>query len=605
MCGIAGRVRYDRSECSEVLQRMAQRLRHRGPDHMAVVDLDGVAALAHTRLAIIDLSPLGNQPMTDESGRYTISYNGEVYNFQQLRRELQAAGYRFRSQSDTEVVLCAYVHLGPRAFERFDGMFALAIWDRKERELVLARDRFGEKPLYYYLGPDGALTFASEVHALLSDETIARAARPSVAGLTHYFALGYTLAPLTLYQGIAKLEPATYLRFRDGRIREKRRYWEYRDCFVPRRAEPVREVAAQLLHLLDRAVQERLVSDVPIGAFLSGGVDSSGVVALARRHLPYELHTFTIGFPERSYDEASDAQRVADHLRTVHHERTLRLRERGRISSAIDRAIAAYDEPFSDTSLIPTVEVSRSAARFVKVVLSGDGADELLAGYPTYQADRLMVHAARIPSRVRAMAAAVLARMPQSGRRRMGIGLKLRRLGRGLAADPRYAHYAWRELHSEQERIALIGSEHAEEVRASHPFFVFQRYYDEVAELDWLSQHLYVDSKTWLPDDILVKVDRATMAASIEARAPYLDVELAAFAASIPAHLKVRGMQGKVILKEALKSLLPRETLRKRKAGFNAPIGAALCQDWVDEFRMFNRYVAMQWGLLRPQQEWA
>lgn len=599
MCGIAGKVRYDQRDPSEALRRIVSALRHRGPDHQAVQDLDGVAALGHARLSIIDLSPMGHQPMTDESGRYTISYNGEVYNFQALRQELERAGCRLRSRSDTEVVLYSYIRWGAAAFARFDGMFALAIWDRRERELVLARDRFGEKPLYYcQLGDE--LTFASEAQALLEDEAVARAARPSVAGLTHYFALGYTLAPHTIYEQVRKLEPASYLRFRDGRIVEQARYWEYRDCF----AEPLRErpgdIAEHLLCLLSAAVKERLVSDVPVGAFLSGGVDSSAVVALARRELPYELHTFTIGFQQRSYDEADDARRVADYLRTVHHERRLDLGAAQAGAQALRRAILAYDEPFSDTSLIPTVEVARSAARHVKVVLSGDGADELLGGYPTYQADQLMTRAVRLPAPLLGLAAALLRRSPQDTRRRTGLGFKLRRLGRGLDRDPRYAHYCWRELHDEEERIALIGREHAEEVRAHHPFHVFARYYEEAAGLDWLARHLYVDAKTWLPDDVLFKVDRATMAASIESRTPYLDAELAAYAASIPTALKLRRGGGKYILKRALRRVLPEETLRKRKAGFNAPVNAWLQGDGDDEFRTFNRYVAEQRGLLGP-----
>ncbi len=251
MCAIAGKVRSDGRPCLDALRRMTARMRHRGPDHQAVLDIDGVAAFGHCRLSIIDLSPLGHQPMADETGRYTITYNGEVYNFQDLRRELCAAGHRFRSTSDTEVVLHAYIQWGPAAFARFDGMFALGIWDKKERELVLCRDRFGEKPLYYSLYRErGEIAFASEASALLADEEVAARAGISIAGLNHYLALGYTLAPLTIYQNIAKLEPATYLRFRDGHVVERGRFWDYRRCFAAKSRAPLPELVADLRALI-------------------------------------------------------------------------------------------------------------------------------------------------------------------------------------------------------------------------------------------------------------------------------------------------------------------------------------------------------------------
>jgi asparagine synthase (glutamine-hydrolysing) len=599
MCGIAGKIRYDGRPVTDSVRRMVARMRHRGPDHHDVVDIDEVAALGHSRLSILDLSPTGHQPMSDESGRFTITYNGEVYNFPALRRELTAAGFRFRGTSDTEVVLSAYIHLGPRAFDRFDGMFALAIWDRVERELVLCRDRFGEKPLYYALADSGEIAFASEASALLADEETGCRAAISIAGLNHYLALGYTLSPLTIYQNIAKLEPATFLRFREGRIREKTRYWDYRACFARQSRRPLPDLIDDVAALIEEAVRERLVSDVPVGAFLSGGVDSSAVAAIARRHLPYDLHTFTVGFAEPSYNESDDARLVADYLRTVHHEEVLRRRAAGPAwPAAIARAISSYDEPLSDTSLVPTVEVARCAARHVKVVLSGDGADEIFAGYPTYLADLLHRPLHLLPHGSRALLSGALSRAPLRPEQKTGLGFRLRQFGKGVAHDPRYAHYSWRELHNEEERIALIGPEHREEVQASHPFHTFALYYEEAEELDPLSQHLYVDGKTWLVDDILVKVDRATMASSLEARTPYLDRELVEYAASIPARFKLRGLRGKYVLKQALRRYLPAHTLRKRKAGFNAPIAAWLQSGGEDEFRFFNKYVAAHRGLL-------
>lgn len=593
MCGIAGKVRSDGKDERVTLERMVARLRHRGPDRQAVVDVDGVATLGHARLSIIELSSLGDQPMQDERGRLTLVYNGEVYNFQALRRELEAAGRRFRGNSDTEVVLNAYDEWGKSAFARFNGMFALALWDRERRELVLARDRFGKKPLYYSeLG--GAFAFASEIGALLTDEDIGSRARYSIAGMNHYLALGYILGPLSAYDGIFKLEPASYLVYRDGRIVERTRYWEYHQCFRRRTRESEGDVVEHLAGLLDESVRLRLVSDVPVGTFLSGGVDSSGIAALAQRHLTYDLHSFTIGFSQASYDESEDARRMADQLGTIHHARLI-LEEEGR--PLIERAVACYDEPFSDTSLVPMVEVARLAAAHMRVVLSGDGGDELFAGYVTYLADDLKRRLDVFPLALRRLAAAALARLALPSRRRLPLAFRLRQFAKGLAASREYAHYAWRELHDEEERIALIGAEHADEIRATHPFGTFARYFDEVADLDPLSQQLYVDAKTWLVDDILVKIDRATMAFSLEARAPFLDARLAEYAASLPPELKLRRGQPKYVLKQAMRRLLPRRTVEKKKSGFNAPIRAWLGGTGTNEFTFFNRYVAEKHGL--------
>lgn len=587
MCGIAGKLGADGANHRDVVDQMVAMLHHRGPDNTGVEILDGGVCLGHTRLSIIDLDERSNQPLVDASGRYHIVYNGEVYNFRELREQLLVAGRTFATESDTEVVLNAYAEWGSDAFGRFNGMFALAIWDATDRTLVLARDRFGQKPLYYSTR-GGGLSFASELTALMQDPGIRDGAKLSIAGLNHFFAMGYILAPHTMVADVCKLEPASYLVFKDGRIHQISRYWEYRDAFARRHAAPADRIAGELAELLDQAVARRLVSDVPVGSFLSGGIDSSAVVAFAKKHLPYDLHTFSVGFEAASYDESSDARMVAAHLDTIHHERFM---SQGDGADLVDFAIDRFDELFADTSLVPMVEVARVASEHVKVVLSGDGADEILAGYLTYRADHIKRRMDILPGPLRRLAAALARRVTFAGNRKTGFAFKARQFAGGLGGDARYGHYAWRELHAEQERIALIGAEHAEEIRDSHPFQTFCRYYDEVRELDPLSQHLYVDAKTWLADDVLVKVDRSTMAWSIEARAPFLDIDLVDYVAGIPSEFKLRGSDGKHILKRALKPYLPASTLNKKKAGFNAPINAWLQNHDENEFRFFNKHV--------------
>ncbi|MBI5395382.1 MAG: asparagine synthase (glutamine-hydrolyzing) [Verrucomicrobia bacterium] len=592
MCGIAGKVRWQGQPVLDAVERMVARLRHRGPDFQRCMDVDGVAAFGHARLSIIDLSPLGHQPMQDDSGRFTLTYNGEVYNFRELRAKLEQAGHRFRSTSDTEVVLHALAAWGPRACERFNGMFALAFWDRETRELLLARDRFGKKPLFF-TQLDGTFTFASELSALRADPGVGPRLGLSIAALNHYLALGYVLSPLTIHPCVESLEPATFLRVKDGRIAERTRYWDYRACFDSTTREGEQDIVRHLDDLFDQAVRRRLVADTPIGAFLSGGVDSSSVVARMRKYLPYDLHSFSVGFEEATYDESPDAQRMAQTLGTIHHHRMVPSSEG---PALMERAVGRFDAPFADTSLVPMVEVSRVAAEHLKVVLSGDGADELFGGYPTYVADSLKRKLDALPRPLRRVGAAVFARAWTDTRKRLGVGFKVRQFAKGLTADPHYAHYVWRELFNEPERIAILGPQHAEEIRATHPFAEFRRHYEEARGLDPLAQHLYVDAKTWLVDDILVKVDRATMAFSLEARAPYLDADLAAYVASIPSRLKVRGRRGKWILKRMLAPHLPPQTLAKPKAGFNAPINSWLNNTRDTEFRFFARWVLDHFG---------
>jgi asparagine synthase (glutamine-hydrolysing) len=592
MCGITGKVKIDSPPDIQIVRRMTDKLYHRGPDNGSVYMIDENAVFGHRRLTIIDLSNRANQPMKDHTGRYTIVYNGEVYNFLELRSILQKKKYFFKTDSDTEVVLYSFIHWGTKCFEKFNGMFALSIWDSKEKKLIMARDRFGKKPLYYNIN-NSELTFASELIALLEDHEIKKKLTLSISGLNHYLAMGYILSPLTIYNEIDKLEPASYICFQNGKIIEHSIYWNYLDCFFTKTNQSEASIVENLDYLIEKAVKFRLISDVPVGSFLSGGLDSSGIAFYAKKHITYEFHSFSVGFNESSYNEAHDAKIVANFLQSKHHEIMPNLKND---HESISKAITCYDEPFSDTSLVPFVFVSKLASQFVKVVLSGDGADEIFAGYTTYRADQIKKMLNCLSPKIRRISSKILQKIAIETNRKLSFGFKLKQFAKGLPHDFLYAHYAWRELYNETERIMMIGENHSEEIRASNPFQIFYRYYQEAKDLDSLSQHLYVDAKTWLADDILVKVDRATMAFGLEARCPYLDSELVEYAASIPPEMKLKRTTGKYILKKTLAKHLPESSIHKRKSGFNAPINYWLGNAKENEFRFFNQYVLSNKG---------
>ncbi|MCX5712315.1 MAG: asparagine synthase (glutamine-hydrolyzing) [Candidatus Omnitrophica bacterium] len=586
MCGIAGRIDWNNPVKSDSVSRMCEKMKYRGPDDSGIVCLNN-AALGHRRLSIIDLSHNASQPMACCNNRYFIVYNGEVYNFQALRNELENSGVIFKTFSDTEVILYAYINWGIKCLDKFNGMFALAVWDEQKKELFLARDRFGKKPLYYYRDP-GKLIFASELNALLCDQDVPRDV--SYEALNSYLALGYILSPLTVYKDVFKLEASTYLLISDkGNKVTKIRYWNYADRFRVKSRNNENDIASDLLVYLDEAVRKRMVSDVPVGAFLSGGIDSSSVVESMRNGRQGQLHTFSVGFTQGGYDESSDARQAAEWMKTIHHDKVC---SAGTDSVLFNDAINAFDEPFADTSLIPTFELSKLASSYVKVALSGDGADEIFAGYITYVADRYYPYTKLLPGIVKKL----LMRMPEylaqsSKRKKISSRYKQGQFFYGSLHPAEQAHYLWRIIFKPEERVAILGQNYRDLIYDTDPYLTFKKYYSQTRDLHWLDRHLYVDAMTWMTDDILVKVDRASMRNSLEVRSPYLDVDLASFAASIPAELKLKGLTTKYILKKALRNKLPGFILKKKKSGFNAPVG-----DWIgyrgdNEFQAFNQFV--------------
>lgn len=583
MCGIAGKVSWNSPPSVEVVRKMTDALAHRGPDDHGIVGLEN-AALGHRRLSIIDLSDRARQPMQSADGRYYIVYNGELYNFQELKKNLVDDGVEFKTTSDTEVFLYSYIKHGKDCLNTFNGMFAAAIWDNRDKTLFLARDRFGKKPLYYHIHPDKSLSFASEAHAFKADPGIRL--EYSAEALNCYLALGYILAPMSCYENIYKLKQASWMMISEegGKV-ETGTYWDFSDYFHARNRDNENDIAANLLDLLHESVSKRLIGDVPVGAFLSGGLDSSSIVATMKRGNSGELHTFSMGFDEPGYSELDDARRTAKWLKTIHHEKVCRAEDG---SELLDSAIAAYDEPFADNSLVPTYEVSEIASKTVKVVLSGDGADELFAGYITYKADKYYRLARFLPMPLKRILAS---ECNSPGRGKIGLNYRRKQFFYGTMKDPHEAHYSWRLHFRPEQRVEILGDKYRDLVFDTDPYRVFKAFYEKTGGLDSLPANLYVDCMTWMTDDILVKVDRASMAHGLEARAPFLDVKLAEYAASIPSRLKLNGLTTKYILRKAVSKILPEFVLKKPKSGFNAPAGAWIGAEGMDEFCAFNKYV--------------
>ena len=570
MCGIAGFAFTDARHPvdRELLGRMTDVLRHRGPDADGFHLGPGVG-LGHRRLSIIDLST-GDQPMYNETRSVAVVFNGEVYNFAELARELEARGHTFASRSDTETLVHAYEDFGLEFVKRLRGMFAFALWDESRRRLVLGRDRAGKKPLYYHVDAE-RLVFASEIKALLRDPSIKR--RVSVEGLSDYFTFGVIPAPGTVFQDIRQIPPGHLLVWERGQAR----LHEYWDVAFDNTGPTTPEAASEAFSaLFDEAVRMRMVADVPLGAFLSGGIDSSAVVASMARQSSRPVVTTSVGFAERTHSELEHARVVAAALGTEHHE----LLVRPDAIADLPRLVWHLDQPFADSSALPTYYVSRAARERVTVALSGDGGDELFAGYQRrYGIHRLEQRLRRlIPGSVRRGVLAPLSRIyprSESIPRPLRLKLVLSNLGQSFER----AYFNDMSLFLDEEKRELCTPELLSQARHHDPIAAFARHFDRVRDADPLSRVLYVDFKTWLANDILVKVDRMSMACSLEVRAPLLDHKIVEFAASLPPQLKFRGSVSKYLLKRHVADRLPAADVHRPKQGFELPLAAWLRGD--------------------------
>lgn len=571
MCGISGKLYFDPARPVErdVLERMNAALAHRGPDDAGIY-CNGPIGLAHRRLSIIDLSPAGHQPMVNEDGTIWIVFNGEIYNFHSLRPDLLRRGHRFCSNTDTEVILHLYEEHGVDCLRFLRGMFAFAIWDGSRRELFLARDRLGAKPLCYQQDA-AAFRFASEVKAILQDPQLDP--QPEAAGVLQYLTYGYVPGALSAFQGVRRLPPGHYLTCRDGRV-EVVRYWRLRRNRKVQQSEEAwsREIVARL----EEAVRLRLVSDVPLGAFLSGGIDSSAVVALMSRAAEGPVKTFSIGFAEPEFDELAYARQVAAQFKTEHHELVVR----PDAMAVLPKLAWHFDEPFADSSAVPTYYVAEMTRRHVTVALNGDAGDENFGGYDRYVANLLAASFDRLPGSGLARGAIRmgLQLFPRAGSRTTRF-TRGRRFLEGLAEQPERRYARWFCHFYGERKAALCTPEFQAIGEGADELSVLLAAYRNSDAPDFGEATLGVDSGLYLPDDLLVKVDISSMAHSLEARSPFLDHEFMEFAATIPFDLKVRGRTKKYILKRALRGLLPEAILHRPKKGFGVPIARWLRHD--------------------------
>ncbi len=567
MCGICGIVNSEEGTISHsLLSHMCKTLYHRGPDEEGIT-IRKKAGLGARRLSIIDLER-GHQPLSNENGTVWVAHNGEIYNFPSLKRELEAAGHIFRTRTDTETIVHSYEEWGDDFVEKFRGMFAFALWDEKRQRMLLVRDRLGIKPLYYTLTEDKSLIFGSELKSLLLHPGVKRTLNPKALDL--FLTLEYIPSPHTIFKDIHKLPPGCYLSYENGCL-EIKRYWKLSpspDTSTEAKERNLSRLKEELYSLLKESVKIRLLSDVPLGAFLSGGIDSSTIVGLMWELGVSPLRTFSVGFEEESYNELKHARRIVEKFKTKHEEFILR----PQALELTQRLIRHLDEPFGDFSIFPTYLISKVAREHVKVILSGDGGDEVFAGYEHYQAQKLS-RSALLSSFLKGIYP-LLQKIPPSSRKK-GIWNKLRRLSQGFKNETNLRHFRWMIFFPLKEKENLYSYDFLKEIGEMKEIYEkepFSSLYQELDKLDEVNAELYLDLNSYLPDDILVKVDRMSMANSLETRVPLLDHKLVEFMFRVPGNLKLKGLTTKWLFKKTMERLLPRENIYRSKEGFSIPI---------------------------------
>ncbi len=591
MCGIVGIVRNDGKPVDEeLLARMNQAIRHRGPDEDGFY-VNGSVGMAMRRLAIIDLKS-GQQPIHNRDRSAWIVFNGEIYNYLELREKLEKLGHTFYTNSDTEAIVHAYDQFGPDCVKYLRGMFAFAIWNEKTQELFLARDRVGKKPLLY-AEVNNQLIFGSEFSALLLHPDISREIEPEA--LDYYLSFMCIPAPLTAYRAIRKLEPGHWLRWRDGKS-ERQRYWQ--PDFTKKIKIDEEEAGERTLEILRDAVRVRLMSEVPLGAFLSGGIDSSAVVALMSQESSERVKTFSIGFEEQDFSELHHARRVAEHVGAEHHEFIVR----PDAVEVLPTLVEHYGEPYADSSAVPTYYVAKETRKHVTVALNGDGGDESFAGYERYIAMGITEIYRRVPSLLRESVirqAVNLLPTPATGRSKVKSAQRLLEVV-SLPRAGRYMH--WMTVFNERTKQPLYSDFFREQTQQANARGVLEEWFKYANGIGVVDALLLTDQMTYLPNDLLVKVDIATMAVSLEARSPFLDHHLIEFAASLPENLKARRLTTKYLLKKVLRKLLPSENLNRRKMGFGVPIGhwfRGQMQPFLREVVLSDK--ALRRGLFKPE----
>lgn len=578
MCGICGITKTIGEISPDLIKSMTYRLVHRGPDDIGFYFNNGIG-FGFRRLSIIDLEK-GHQPLSNEDNTIWTIFNGEIYNFKELKKVLEKNGHTFKTASDTEVIVHSYEEWGVDFVKKIKGMFGIALWDDRSRRLVLARDRVGIKPLYYALTEDG-LYFASEIKSLLANKEGINT-QIDLTALNFYLALNYIPAPLTIFKGIKALLPAHLLIYKNGQVTLKK-YWDISNDVSNPISLKEEECIKLLGEQLERSIESHLISDVPVGAFLSGGLDSSAVVAFMSRIKKEPVKTFSIDFGEKSYSESRYARTVANHFRTEHHWEIVK----PNIQKTLPAIISQFDEPFGDSSAIPLYFLSRLAREHVKVVMTGDGGDELFAGYETYIANMLAALYRKVPGGLKKIFKKIVDNLPVS-HKKVSMDLKVKRFVQGADLSPMMSHIYWRIIFTDSTRRRVLKSDASNDFSDKNLEAFFRIFFEKTDKLNGFNKFCCFDVMAYLPNDMLVKVDRMTMANSLEARVPLLDSDLVELAFRIPSNLKIKNFNTKYIFKKTMLKTLPGVIVNRKKAGFNIPIA-----DWIN-----NDLKEMFWDLL-------
>lgn len=564
MCGIAG---YFGKGNREILQKMTRELIHRGPDDEGLF-VDEKAGLGHRRLSIIDLSVAGHQPMSNEDGSVWLVFNGEIYNFKELKKELTGK-HDFQSDTDTEVIIHLYEEMGAGVFNRLNGMFSIAIYDKKEGKVVLARDRMGKKPLYWGIF-DETLIFGSELKSLIQHSSFVK--ELDLASLNKYFQYEYVPTPHSIFKNVFKLEPGHYIEY-NGKDLVKNKYWDIKfNLENPSENDAIKNIDG----IIEGAVKERMISDVPLGIFLSGGIDSSIIAYYAQKNSTSKIKTFSIGFKESSFDESFYARRVAKYLGTEHSEEILDSRDSLEL---IPQIAELLDEPMADSSIIPTYLLSKFTAKNVTVALGGDGGDELFCGYDTFVAHRIADFYEKVPSLIREKVFSKIVNSLPTSFNNISLDFKLKKFFSGFLEDKMYRNQVWLGSFDRNERAELFTNEKWEEIKNCNEFEDIDNYLNTFDGDDENNQLIYLYLRMYMMDQVLVKVDRASMYNSLEVRTPLLDYRLVDYVNSLPYHMKIRGLTTKYILKKTMEGKLPNEIIYRKKKGFGVPVAEWLLKE--------------------------
>jgi asparagine synthase (glutamine-hydrolysing) len=563
MCGIAG---YFGSGNQNILNQMIDIIKHRGPNNTGIFCNDKIG-LAHARLSIIDTSTKGNQPMSDQNKKVWITFNGEIYNFSELKQELKQDGIKFQSNSDTEVLIYLYKKYNVNFLQKINGMFALCIYDAKKEEIILARDRFGKKPLYWGIFKN-TLIFGSELKALTAHPDFIK--KIDINSLNKYLQFEYIPTPHTIIENTFKLEPGTYLKF-DGQKIEKNKYWDIK--FNKNQDIKEKEALKELNREINQSVKKRLISDVPLGVFLSGGLDSSAICYYAQKNSTKKINTFSIGFEEKSFDESNYARQVAKHLQTNHHEKIFSIKE---CLNVIPEIFSKLDEPMADSSILPSYLLAKFAREKIIVSLGGDGGDELFCGYDTFVAEKHINIYKKLPKLIQASLEKNASKLPTSFSN-ISLDFKIKKFLSGVNVQNQHRHHIWLGSFSYEERKQLLKKNIWDTVKNTNEFEDIDNYWAQT-DNHW-DKLILLYLRTYLMDDILVKADRASMFNSLELRSPFLDFELADFVNSLPQAFKYKGRHTKYLFKKLLENKLPKEIIYRKKKGFGIPIAEWLCTD--------------------------